>query len=77
MSAHADQVALKSWYANFNGRPPVSPVHGEKHSINGLSSCLRHGLSASVHIARPGEVLETDQGEQETWFLRNHGVRIK
>jgi len=55
-----DQAALKGWYANFNGHPPVSSVHGEERSINGLSSCMHHELSAPVHIARPGEVLETD-----------------
>ncbi len=29
LSAHADQAALKNWYSNFEGRPPVVLVHGE------------------------------------------------
>ena len=57
LSAHADQVELKNWYANFNGRPPLTLVHGEEHALTGLSNCLRQELSAPVHIARPGELL--------------------
>jgi Cft2 family RNA processing exonuclease len=56
--AHADQLALKNWYANFKGRPPVTLVHGEERAITGLSDCLRHELSAPVHTAQPGELLE-------------------
>ncbi len=58
LSAHADQLALKTWYANFNGRPPVTLVHGEERAITGLSDCLRRELSAPVHVAHPGELLE-------------------
>jgi len=58
LSAHADQAALKDWYANFKGRPPVTLVHGEERAITGLSECLRRELSAPVHTARPGELLE-------------------
>jgi metallo-beta-lactamase family protein len=58
LSAHADQLALKNWYANFNGRPPVTLVHGEERAITGLSDCLRRELSAPVHVAQPGELLE-------------------
>lgn len=58
LSAHADQPALKNWYANFKGRPPVTLVHGEERAIEGLSGCLREQLSAPVHIARKGELLE-------------------
>jgi len=57
LSAHADQTALKNWYANFKGRPPVTLVHGEERALTGLSNCLRQQLSAPVHIARPGEKL--------------------
>ncbi len=57
LSAHADQAALKNWYASFEGRPPVTLVHGEERSIAGLSECLRKEFAAPVHIARPGEVL--------------------
>ena len=57
LSAHADQTALKNWYANFKMRPPVTLVHGEERALTGLSNCLRQQLSAPVHIARPGEKL--------------------
>jgi metallo-beta-lactamase family protein len=57
LSAHADQLNLKNWYANFEGRPPVSLVHGEEKAIAGLSKCLREELSAPVHVAQPGEML--------------------
>ncbi|MBT8068938.1 MAG: MBL fold metallo-hydrolase [Xanthomonadales bacterium] len=58
LSAHADQDALKSWYSNFAGHPPVSLVHGEERAMMGLSTCLQRELSAPVHIAHRGEVLE-------------------
>jgi metallo-beta-lactamase family protein len=58
LSAHADQLALKNWYANFKGRPPVTLVHGEERALTGLSDCLRRELSAPVHTAQPGELLE-------------------
>lgn len=58
LSAHADQAALKNWYANFEGRPPVVLVHGEEQAIAGLSSYLQQQLSAPVHTARPGEILD-------------------
>jgi len=58
LSAHADQAALKDWYAGFNGRPPVTLVHGEERAITSLSDCLRRELSAPVHTAQPGELLE-------------------
>ncbi len=58
LSAHADQAALKNWYGNFEGRPPVVLVHGEEKAIEGLADCLRQQLSAPVHIARKGEKLD-------------------
>ena len=58
LSAHADQIGLKNWYANFEGRPPVTLVHGEERSITSLSEHLRQQLSAPVHVARPGEKLD-------------------
>lgn len=60
LSAHADQETLKNWYSNFDGRPPVSLVHGEEHAIEGLSKCLREELHAPVHVARFGELLALD-----------------
>ncbi|MDX2429271.1 MAG: MBL fold metallo-hydrolase [Xanthomonadales bacterium] len=58
LSAHADQLALKNWYGNFRGHPPVTLVHGEERAITGLSDCLRKEFSAPVHVAKPGERLD-------------------
>ena len=58
LSAHADQLALKNWYANFEGRPPVTLVHGEERAIKSLSECLREELAAPVHTAHAGELLK-------------------
>jgi len=58
LSAHADQIGLKNWYANFEDRPPVSLVHGEERAISSLADCLRREFSAPVHTAQPGELLE-------------------
>ena len=58
LSAHADQAALSNWYANFDGRPPVTLVHGEERAISSLSAHLRRQLSAPVHVAQPGESLD-------------------
>ena len=58
LSAHADQLALKNWYGNFKGHPPVTLVHGEERAITGLSDCLRKEFSAPVHVAKPGERLD-------------------
>ncbi len=57
LSAHADQSDLKNWYAGFQGRPPVTLVHGEEHALSALSDSLRREFSAPVNIARPGELL--------------------
>lgn len=54
LSAHADQADLKNWYAGFQGRPPVTLVHGEAQALAGLADCLRSELAAPVDIAQPG-----------------------
>jgi len=54
LSAHADQADLKNWYAGFQGRPPVTLVHGEAQALAGLADCLRSELGAPVDIAQPG-----------------------
>jgi hypothetical protein len=36
----------------------VSLVHGEERAMKGLATCLQRELSAPVHIAHRGEVLE-------------------
>lgn len=61
LSAYADQAALKNWYSNFEGPPPVVLVHGEEQAIAGLSNCLHQQLSAPVHAARPGEILDLSE----------------
>jgi len=58
LSAHADQLTLKNWYENFEGRPPVTLVHGEEQAMTVLADCLRQELSAPVHTPRAGEILE-------------------
>ncbi len=58
LSAHADQTALKNWYANFENRPPLSLVHGEEQAINGLSELLRDQLSAPVRAVQANEVID-------------------
>ena len=58
LSAHADQLGLKNWYANFEGRPRVVLVHGETAAIEALSNTLKDGLDAPVIIAKYGQVLD-------------------
>jgi metallo-beta-lactamase family protein len=58
LSAHADQQGLKTWYANFNGRPPVLLVHGETDSLESLGNILKNELNAPVTIARRGQVMD-------------------
>ena len=63
LSAHADQPGLIKWYANFKGRPPVALVHGEPPAIENLSRQLQKQLSARVHIAESGGVLDLNNPE--------------
>ena len=58
LSAHADQLGLKNWYANFEGRPRVVLVHGETAAIETLSKTLKDDLDAPVIIAKYGQVLD-------------------
>jgi metallo-beta-lactamase family protein len=58
LSAHADQLGLKNWYANFAGRPRVVLVHGETSALETLSNTLKDGLDAPVTIAKYGQVLD-------------------
>ena len=58
LSAHADQLGLKNWYANFEGRPRVVLVHGETAAIETLSNTLKDDLDAPVIIAKYGQVLD-------------------
>ena len=58
LSAHADQPGLKSWYANFEERPPVLLVHGETAALGSLSNTLKNELNAPVTIAKYGQKLD-------------------
>ena len=58
LSAHADQLALKNWYANFEQRPPVLLVHGETAGLESLAEILRNEFNAPVTIARFGQKLD-------------------
>jgi len=58
LSAHADQLGLKNWYANFEGRPRVVLVHGETAALETLSNTLKNDLDAPVTIAKHGQVLD-------------------
>jgi metallo-beta-lactamase family protein len=50
LSAHADQVGLLDWYAEFKSRPPVWLVHGESAAQSALAEKLRTKYSAAVKI---------------------------
>ena len=54
LSAHADQLGLKDWYAKFEQRPPVVLVHGETSALESLSNSLKNELGAPVTIAQYG-----------------------
>ncbi len=58
LSAHADQLGLKNWYANFEGRPPVALVHGETTALENLGNTLKNELDAPVTIAKYGQKLD-------------------
>ena len=55
LSAHADQLGLKNWYAGFEGRPPVVLVHGENAALEHLNNTLKNELNAPASIARYGQ----------------------
>ena len=58
LSAHADQIGLKNWYANFEQRPPVLLVHGESDALERLSRTFQQELNAPVTVARRGQKLD-------------------
>jgi metallo-beta-lactamase family protein len=58
LSAHADQLGLKNWYANFEQRPPVLLVHGETAALESLANTLQNELNAPVTIAKYGQKLD-------------------
>ncbi len=58
LSAHADQLGLKNWYANFQGHPRVVLVHGETSALESLSTTLKNELDAPVTVAKYGQVVD-------------------
>jgi metallo-beta-lactamase family protein len=58
LSAHADQLGLRNWYANFEQRPPVMLVHGETVALESLAERLQQDLNAPVTIAKYGQRLD-------------------
>ena len=58
LSAHADQLGLRNWYANFEQRPPVMLVHGETVALESLAGRLQQDLNAPVTIAKYGQRLD-------------------
>ena len=58
LSAHADQADLLSWYGEFDDRPPVYLVHGEKRSQGPLAKELKAKFNAPVTIAKHGQKID-------------------
>jgi metallo-beta-lactamase family protein len=58
LSAHADQDGLVDWYAQFNGRPPVLLVHGERPAQEVLAQRLTTELAAPARPVRLGESVD-------------------
>jgi len=58
LSAHADQLGLKDWYAGFDARPPLVLVHGEAGALESLSHVLVRELNAPVRVAKYGDKLD-------------------
>ncbi len=58
MSAHGDEQDLANWYSNFENRPPVFLVHGEKKSSRKLATKLAEDFGTKVTLSDPGMVLD-------------------
>jgi len=61
LSAHADEYDLRSWYSNFEDRPPVVLVHGEPAAFEKLSQTLKDELGAEVSIAQRGQKIDLEK----------------
>lgn len=59
-SAHADQAGLTAWYRNFEARPPVVLVHGERPAAERLAQVLALD-GPRPRIARRGERLDLSE----------------
>jgi metallo-beta-lactamase family protein len=58
LSAHGDQDDLACWYECMADRPPVYLVHGEAEARQGFSDYLSRRCGATVHLPRPGDIVE-------------------
>lgn len=58
LSAHGDQQDLQRWYENFENRPPVWLVHGERQAQHELARQLEKEADAKVRLPDPGETLD-------------------
>jgi metallo-beta-lactamase family protein len=58
LSAHGDQDDLARWYECMENRPPIYLVHGETDAQEDFSKYLAGRCDATVHIPKPGDVLE-------------------
>lgn len=58
LSAHADQAGLCDWYDHFEGRPPVSVVHGEPSAQDTLVQRLRAVFGARAEAVEFGEGID-------------------
>lgn len=57
-SAHADRDGLLAWYENFEGRPPVTLVHGEPEAIEPLAQHIKEMGTKKVIVAKLNETLD-------------------
>ena len=58
LSAHADEFDLRSWYSNFDNRPPVVLVHGEAIALEKLSQTLKSEFGTDVTVAQLGQKID-------------------
>lgn len=64
-SAHADRDGLLAWYENFEGRPPVTLVHGEPEAIEPLAKRIKEMGTKKVIVAKLNETLDLVRMRQQ------------
>ena len=58
LSAHADEFDLRSWYSNFEDRPPVVLVHGENGALDHLAQTIKREFGTEVTVAERDQVID-------------------
>lgn len=58
LSAHADQQGMIDWYSNFENRPPVLLVHGEKKAMSTLAGRLSDEFGTIAVPAKRGKTTD-------------------